>query len=286
MQARGGGSALGARYHVDAAAGAKMFAHEKYESMVVGQAALRVDRALFSLARVSLSSFVKSKGQRSGARSYVVESNEGSVLVALPFGVLVEGGAQSDVFFSLDAPAFSALGAGPRAAIAYDVNGREQLALDVDAGVRAFPFLAARAEDQAIVRADVPLRAELSVTSSRRVFVRAGYAALRHMSNAQGESFTRHRVTLLVGFRLPLALLVGAQAALQLTQYDDGISLGQQLFLADDDESQNHVALTLSRRFPFATTVEGRLAWYGNELAKERLSFSRTVASIGMRFGL
>ena len=46
--------------------------------------------------------------------------------------------------------------------------------------------------------------------------------------------------------RLPAEVTCTAQGALQITSYDDGVSVGQAYFLGDDEESQNVLEITLS----------------------------------------
>ncbi len=62
--------------------------------------------------------------------------------------------------------------------------------------------------------------------------------------------------------------------------------MGQRLFLADDDESQNVLQIKLSRPLLTGIAVEGRVAFFGNELAREGVRFSRTTLSVGIRADL
>ncbi len=118
------------------------------------------------------------------------------------------------------------------------------------------------------------------------MFLSAGYTLVRNDSNARGESWLRHRVQALVGFRLPGAVTVGAVGSMQLTSYDDGVSLGQAYFLGDEEETQNMLEVTLSKPVLGRISVEARGALFGNELASEGARFARQTAAIGVRVEL
>jgi hypothetical protein len=120
-------------------------------------------------------------------------------------------------------------------------------------------------------------------TSVRRIFVTGGYVVVRNFSNAFAESYTRHRLFGIVGFRLPAEVTVSTRGAVQVTQYDEGVSISRQFFLQEDDESQNNLSLLVTRPFFGGLHLEAQLAWYGNELARGGVKFSRTTAALGVR---
>jgi len=276
----------GTRLLFDGALGGKLFVNQASERMAVLQLRAQGERALpFGfVGRGTL--FSKARAQRSGARTWLIERGELEVSRPLFAGIAVFGGLGGDAFVSLDAALFSSSTGNGVLGVAYALTERERVEALIDVGVRAFPLLAASPDTPAIARLDAPLRLQLAITSGRAIFVQGVYALLRNQSNARGESFTRHRAFGMVGLRAPFDVLVAAQVGLQVTQYDDGISVGQQLFLADDDEGQNSAELIVAKPWAFGLTFEARFAWYGNELAKERLSFARTTASFGVRIAL
>jgi hypothetical protein len=280
------GSVEGARVLVDGALGGKLFVEQAGERMLVGQLRASGERALpFGfVGRSSLLS--KARVQRSGARTWAFERGDVEISRAIAYGFALFGGMGGDAFASFDAPLFSSSTGNGVMGVAYAFTPRERVETLIDVGVRAFPLLASSADTPAIPRLDVPLRLQLAFTSGRAIYIQTLYMLLRNQSNARGESFTRHRAFGVVGLRAPFDIVVAAQLGIQVTQYDDGISLGQQLFLADDDEGQNSAELVIAKPWHFGVTVEARFAWYGNELAKERLSFSRTTASVGVRMAL
>lgn len=275
---------------LDAALGGKLFAEEAQERMAVAQGSVSLDVALPFELRGHLSTFGKLRGQMSGARGYAVERSEAFLERVLPFGLSLRGGLSGQVFHSGDAPVFSSAGGGPLVGLSLQLSGQERADLAAEAEARCFPFAEpVREGGQSagdLWRCDAPLRTTLSFTSARRLFLSLGYIAERSLSNSQGESYTRHRLYGVLATRLPFEITAATRGSLQLTHYDDGISLGQRLFLAEDDESQNSLQLSLTRPWFGGVNVEARLAWYGNELAKGGVRFSRTTASLGLRVEL
>ena len=89
------------------------------------------------------------------------------------------------------------------------------------------------------------------------------------------------------GALLPAQVFVSAQGALQLTQYDDGVSLGQRFYLDQDEESQNLLVLNARRALLHTASqtiaLEVRAAFYSNELTSNGATFTRTTLSIGLR---
>lgn len=274
----------------DGALGGKLFYEEASERMAAAQGSVSLDAALPFELRAHLGTFGKLRGQASGSRGYAVERTEAFLSRALVGGLSVRGGLVGQVFHSGDTPVFSSAGGGPLVGLSWLLSREERADVALEAELRCFPFgppvlegAEASDLDPDLRRCDAPLRASLSFTSARRLFLSAGYVGERNLSNSLGESYTRHRLWGMAATRLPFELTVAARGSLQLTRYDDGISLGQRLFLAEDDESQNSLQLSLSRPWFGGLDVEARLAWYGNEFAKGGVRFSRTTASLGLR---
>lgn len=270
----------------DGALGGKLFFDEADERMAVAQALVVLDSALPAGFLGRLSTFSKVRGQASGRRTYGLTRSEALLSRPLPFDLVLRGGLVGQAFHSGDTPLFSSFGGGPAFGARYALTDKEHLDGHLEAQARCFPF--ARAVDrrgffQPIARCDAPLRASLTLTSARRVFVSAGYLVERNLSNSFGEAYIRHRLHGMVATRLPFTLTCALRGAVQLTRYDEGISLGQRLFLAEDDESQNTLQLLISRPWFGGLEVQGRLSFYGNELAKGGVRFSRTTASLGLR---
>lgn len=225
----------------------------------------------------------KLRAQASGSRSYGYERTELVLTKALPFDLLARVGLSGQVFHSADLPLFSSFGGGLDGGLTWRFGERESLDLALGALELAYPFARAQPEDDDVRRLDLPLHGSLVFTSARRIFVSGGYVVVRNLSNAFAESYTRYRLFGIVGFRLPAEVTVSTRGAVQLTQYDEGVSLSRQYFLQEDDESQNSLSLLVTRPFLGGLVLEAQLAWYGNELARGGVKFSRTTAAVGLR---
>lgn len=269
----------------DNAAGLKLFVNAASERMLVLQSrGLAVVSGLPAELSLSTQGLAKTRLQQSGARSYGLL--RGDVLVSSPLlpGLTLRAGVGGQRFDAYDAPLFSSFGGsflgGARAA-----NDNEALDVVVESGVRSFPAAPRRLDDPTdrARRTDTITSSTVQASSARRVFLTGAWTATRNQSNARGESWTRHRLSAAVGFRLPAEVTVTAQGAVQLTAYDDGVSIGQLYFLGDDEESQNVVEVMLARPLWGGLFFEGRLSFMGNELAVEGARFSRHTAAFGLR---
>ncbi len=307
LQASGGLSATtrvrGVFLRLDGALGAKLFsdlqrpARSDDASHLPLREATRTDRERMLVAEagallagtlpydidVRLETQGKLRAQASGARTYGYERTDLLLSRELPAGLVLHGGIAGQVFHSLDLPTFSSFGGGASAGLSWRPSARERFTLSLGALQLAYPFARAQPEDDVIRRLDLPLHGSLVFTSARRVFVSLGYVVVRNNSNAFAESYTRHRLFGILGFRLPADVTVSTRGAVQVTQYDEGLSLSRQYFLQEDDESQNSLSLLVTRPFLGGLHLEGQLAWYGNELARGGVKFSRTTATVGVR---
>jgi hypothetical protein len=268
----------------DAAMGTKMFYALGAERMGVGQFQSRFDFPLFMGFRGRVHQFTKMRGQSSFIRSYAVEKTTGMIYRNL-LGMMLRSGVQSNTFYSVDSGLFSSHGPDHFSGASLFFTAKESLDLESGIGFRAFPFLLA-GNEAVLPRLDAPFRFSVAATSQRNLFFSSGYLFIRNFSNARGESYFRHRFFGSFGFRLPADILCTIRGTFQFTQYDDGVSIGQQLFLADDDESQNSAQLYLSRPWIGGLHTEARLAWYGNEWARNGLEFTRVTAALGLRYYL
>jgi hypothetical protein len=274
----------------DTAVGGKAFFTQTSESMAVAQtrASLTSTRLPGGLG-LAVSALAKGRAQLSGVRSYGLFRGDAVVEhAALPFLALRAGG-NGQAFHAFDLPIFSLTGAnlvvGARAAA-----GPESADVQFELGARGYPYAPRRTEaiadprlDDGKRRSDGLATASVQLVSSRKLFLSGSYLWMRNASNARGESFTRHRLSALVGFRLPSMITCTAQGTVQITAYDDGVSVGQAYFLGDDEDSQNVLDVTLSRPVGAGFFVEARASFMGNELAVEGARFSRQTAALGVR---
>lgn len=281
-------NAPGLRLSTENAAGVKLFVHEASERLVVAQsrASLLTTRLPGELT-LALSAFGKARAQRSGRRTYALARGDAMLERSL-FGVVWRGGLEGQAFEALDDARFSFSGGGLVLGARAPLGDAERLDVTVDLAGRGFPFATRdlATPDGRDRRTDGSATLAVQATSARRLFLSLGYSLVRNDSNARGESWLRHRVQALAGFRLPGALTVGAVASLQLTRYDDGVSIGQAYFLGDEDETQNMLELTLSKPVLGTISLEARGALFGNELASEGARFARQTAALGVRIEL
>lgn len=271
----------------DGAGGLKLFFHERSERMVVGQLRLQFLAGLPTGAVLSMSTFMKSRAQLSGSRSYGLLRSDAVIDRPLMWGFSIRAGLTGQAFHAFDNALFSSTGGSVFLAGRLG-EGAEYADLLVDAALRGFPFASKRPEVEGARerRIDTPLTMSLQAVSARRLYLQGSWTLTRNESNARGESWTRHRLQVLAGTRLPAEATITTSLALQWTSYDDGISLGQRYFLADDDETQNVLDVMLSRPLFAGLILEGRLSFMGNELARDGARFYRQTASIGLRANL
>lgn len=278
----------GLRLSSESAAGVKLFLEQADERLVVAQSrATLITSRLPGELVLTMSAFGKARAQRSGRRSYGVARADGSVERAL-LGVTWRAGLEGQAFQAFDDARFSFSGGGLLLGARAPLGDAERLDVVADLAGRGFPYAPRDLDNPAgrARRTDVATTVSAHLVSARKLFLSAGYTLVRNDSNARGESWLRHRVQGLVGLRLPGALTVGAIGSLQLTSYDDGVSIGQAYFLGDEDETQNMLELTLSKAVLDGVSLEARAAFFANELATEGARFSRQTAAIGVRVEL
>ncbi len=276
------GHAPGKVLRLDAAVGGKLFLASSTERMVVAQTRAVAAASLARSWTLASTASAKLRGQVSGERSY--GSFRGDVVVedGLVPGLALRGGLEGASFLAFDNALFSFAGGGAVLG-ARASHDKERADLVVDVGVRGFPFAPPLGAQR---RLDVPLVAGLSFSSARSLYLQAGYTLVRNGSNVDGEGYTRHRVQITAGVRLPALVTATTQLALQLTAYDDGISAAQSYFVADDDETQNLAEIAVQRPLFGGLSVEGRLGFLSNELSNESARFTRATAALGLRADL
>jgi hypothetical protein len=278
-------SGAGRVLRLDTALGGKLFFAAATERMLVAQSRAVFASAVDADTVVVTSASGKLRGQVSGQRSYGnfrgdIGLERGVVDGAVD--VAVKGGVDGSSFLAFDNPTFSFAGGGAFVG-ARVVDDKERLDVVGSAGLRGYPFASLGGDER---RVDTPLLLAVTATSARRIYLSGTYVLTRNDSSARGESYTRHRVQLTSGARLPAQVTATAQLALQLTRYDDGLSLAQRYFLADDDETQNLVELAIARPLFAGLSLEARTSFLSNELAQGGARFSRVTAAVGVRADL
>ncbi len=111
------------------------------------------------------------------------------------------------------------------------------------------------------------------------------YAYTEQQSNSWGESTLRHTLTATAGFRLPARFTLLGQLVLQPTHYF-GVHLSPEVYLLEDDETQNSLSLKLARPLSQHIDAELKLSWYHSELPENGQVYDRKLAWVGLTWRL
>lgn len=276
------------------ALGGKAFAQQHSENTLVELGELRYSWRF--LPNWILDSSLLGRGRQlaSALRDYsLVQANVG--LSSQIWGPLrLRASLQPQLFFYPPDPRYNSQSITAMFSSQISMTKHESIVLALSADARQFPAakalldidfqgLRSLSQDK---RNDLRQFLTLQVNSSRIILISASYSLSYNQSNSLGETYVRHRAQLVAASPLALDLFVQITAALQLTNYPGGLALSQQLLLADGDESQNKIILSLRRPVAAGFSLEWRLAMYSNELSASGLRFQRVTSQIGMRWGL
>lgn len=276
------------------ALGGKAFAQQQSENTVVGLAELRYLWRFASNWNLHCSLMSRGRHLASALRDYsLVQANTGLSYKA--WGPLrLQASLQPQLFFYPPDSRYNSQSISGFLSSQLAITKRENVALTYSLGNRQFPAAKALLDIDlqglrqlsSDTRADVLQSFILQASSSRQVLVSASYSLSYNQSNSLGETYMRHRAQIVAAGPLPLDLFVQISAALQLTNYPGGLALSQQLLLADGDESQNKMVLSLRRPLAAGFALEWRLSLYSNELSASGLHFQRLTSQLGLRWGL
>lgn len=113
------------------------------------------------------------------------------------------------------------------------------------------------------------------------VLVRGGYLLRLQRSNGDFENINRHRVYGNLTWALPWwRLTSNVMATLQI---NDGVSVTDTKFLAEDDENQNSLRIQLRRPVSDIVDVELNYGLFANQFSTADVSFLRQTISLGVR---
>ena len=130
-------------------------------------------------------------------------------------------------------------------------------------------------------RRDVEITASANI-SYRGPFLLSGQYLLRlQRSNSDFENIDRHRVEVSATFGLPWRFTLNVLGALQFNQ---GVSITDQKFLADADENQNSVNVGLQRPITDGLYLEARYALYTNQFTAADVTFLRQTFYLGLGY--
>ena len=130
-------------------------------------------------------------------------------------------------------------------------------------------------------RRDIEAIASLSISYRGPFLLSAQYLLRLQRSNSDFENIDRHRIELTATFPLPWRLTVNALGALQFNQ---GVSITDQKFLADADENQNNLNIGIQRPIFDDLYLEARYSLFTNQFSSADVTFFRHTAYLGLGY--
>lgn len=156
-------------------------------------------------------------------------------------------------------------GAGPTAGLGIEVRpfARHRAEAGWEAQVRTHPE-----------RREISQHGHLAWSWRGPVLLSGGYLLGFAESDVAGFAHVRHRLHLLLGAHLPLELMLGAQAVLQLVRFPEGFRLDQ-FAVADDEETLSSLSLKLARPIGAGLSLEARYQLHLATFVKADLAYER-----------
>jgi hypothetical protein len=131
-------------------------------------------------------------------------------------------------------------------------------------------------------------RAGVELTYTGPIVATAGYQAAITDSNSFGQSFVRHRITLLGTTDLPWSLLATVLVTLQFDQYLDGLiverDLLNQSFTTIGDENRSSIQVRVARQLTDDWALESRFAVWRDLEGDNNTTFRRSLFYLGAVF--
>ena len=293
--------------------GAKRFFAESTEDLLVQEIGLSSQHRVSKAFRLSFDGTYKGSRIRSGLRDYDVLTGGlgGTVRLARNWNVDVQARLTRFMFsaetrFNYWGPRGSiGVSYRPRRGFSFSVRGGatgryydgralvEGIFVDATGapvgGDNILTFCENPADvlDQGYICSPAGRRRDLEVTGSVGVSYRgpllisAQYLLRLQRSNSDFENIDRHRVELTATFILPGRITVNILGALQFNQ---GVSITDQKFLADSDENQNSVNVGLQRPLSDEVYLEGRYSLFANQFSAADVTFFRHTVYAGLGY--
>lgn len=292
--------------------GAKRFFQETTEDLLAQEVGLASGHRLGSVFRLDLDGSYKGSRIRSGLRDYdVLTAGLGGTFIVSPSWQVDLQTRMTRFTFAIE-PRFNYL--GPRATLGLTYRPTRRLSVAVRGGatVRLYdgqalvegifvgttempigtPVLRfcedpdAELEDGILCepagkRQDIEVTASASVSYRGPFLISAQYLLRLQRSNSDVENIDRHRVEVTATFALPGSLTMNVLGALQFNQ---GVSITDQKFLADDDENQNSLNVGVQRPIYGPLYVEARYALFANQFSTADVEFIRHTAYLGLGY--
>jgi hypothetical protein len=270
--------------------GAKVFSRLREESTVAARIGGGYRLRLLPGLATGVDFGTRGRHLLGGARDYAMASGDLALVVDRwsPFVIQIESGPNGLKYFPDDQYSFVGAGVGGGARCMFTTQERAAIHYRVDqrlyrstTGVEFDTRDPWRRLDR---RVDTLQTLSLTLVSARAFFWSLGYAYFFNQSSSPGERFSRHRVEVSLGARMPFDLTFSTNIALQTASYGSGFALSRRLLVDDMDENQNKVVVALSRRLTTEIALEARLAFYHNELSYDDMRFSRMTTTMGLSY--
>jgi hypothetical protein len=130
-------------------------------------------------------------------------------------------------------------------------------------------------------RRDTEAQISINATYRGSFVVGGGYLLRLQRSNSDLEQVDRHRISAFGTVGLPFDFTLNLLAALQI---NNGVSITDTLFLAEDDENQNSVQAGIGYRIVGDLVAELRYALFANQFATNDVSFLRHTVYLGLGY--
>ncbi len=130
-------------------------------------------------------------------------------------------------------------------------------------------------------RRDVEFTGSAGISYRGAFLVSAQYLLRLQRSNSDFENIDRHRLELTATFVLPGQITMNILGSLQFNQ---GVSITDQKFLADSDENQNSVNVGLQRPLTDAMYLEARYSLFTNQFSAADVTFFRHTIYAGLGY--
>ncbi|MFO0725745.1 MAG: hypothetical protein U1E65_18310 [Myxococcota bacterium] len=277
--------------------GAKRFFREESEDLVAHDLSFNSAHRLSERFTLETQARFRSSRVRSGLRDYTIGSAGGGLSFAAHDKLLIAVYGRAEAFSFGASDDYSYLGPTAELMIRFFPMQRLELSLFGGPVLRAYDGFAYRVVTSndgstAAVRCDGSsaecprtLRTDTEGDVGFRVsfrgsFIVGGEGILRiQRSTSEIERIDRYRLSAYATIPLPWELTLSLIGALQ---YNHGTSASQQLYVAEDDENQNSIAVQLGRKLMDPLRLDVRYALFANEFATAPARFLRQTVYLGL----
>ncbi|MBF5046580.1 hypothetical protein IR215_29570 [Simulacricoccus sp. 17bor-14] len=268
--------------------GTRLYLRYRSQSLLVQAGTVEASHALGPTLGAGVEA--RAKDRRGGARAYS-DLGASAFLEYVPdvrLDVRLRAGAHRFVYRPDERADFG----GPELSLTgrYRIDRRHSLSASGEWGRRRYGVGAQSAPELVSPalgrREDQELSAGVGYAYRGPVALSFGYGFQELASNSYGETLLRHRLSASAGVHLPLQFTLLAQGALVLSHYPDGVFLSPDIILTEDEEAQNNLSLRLVRPLTRSLDLELSGGIYGTRLPRNGLSYTRSMAGVGVTWRL